>query len=73
MEGGTTIILTEAISAGEKTIETVIAITTITIDIMVVEINTKNKITSIEDPRAEIITIQKEIVDKVQENLNQDR
>lgn len=63
----------EAISTEEKTIETVIAITTITIDIVAIEINTKNKIIPIEDHRAEIITIKKEIIDKVQKNLNQDR
>jgi len=38
-----------------------------------IEINTKNKIIPIEDHRAEIITIKKEIIDKVQKNLNQDR
>lgn len=63
----------EAISTEEKTIETVIAITTITIDIVAIEINTKNKIIPIEDHRAEIITIKKEIIDKFQKNLNQDR
>ncbi len=63
----------EAISTEEKTIETVIAITTITIDIVAIEINTKNKIIPIEDHKAEIITIKKEIIDKVQKNLNQDR